>query len=85
MSFSRTRNLATSPFAGMAGTAVSINSYRIFKACPIPGAETLSDGFKAIDTEDWVAQLDLDTVTAMHAGRMQKLMVLVLYGSLRER
>jgi hypothetical protein len=61
------------------------DTYKIYRASPIPGAETLSDGSKAVDGEDWVQGLDLEAVTKMHAARAEKVKVLVLYGSLRER
>lgn len=61
------------------------DSYKIYRASPIPGAETLADGSKAVDDQDWVQGLDLEAVTKMHEARNEKVKVLVLYGSLRER
>lgn len=65
--------------------ASAIDSYKIYRASPIPGAETLADGSKAVDDQDWVQGLDLEAVTKMHEARNEKVKVLVLYGSLRER
>lgn len=65
--------------------AMSTDPYKVYTVSPIPGAETLSDGSKAVDAEDWVKELDLEAVTQMHQARSEKIKVLVLYGSLRER
>ncbi|KAJ9115476.1 hypothetical protein QFC22_005234 [Naganishia vaughanmartiniae] len=64
---------------------MSLNPHKAYTLSPIPGAETLTDGSKAIDTEDWVEKLELEAVSALHQQRNEKLKVLVLYGSLRER
>ncbi|GHJ83686.1 hypothetical protein NliqN6_0088 [Naganishia liquefaciens] len=65
--------------------ASATDGYKVYRASPIPGAETLADGSKAVDGEDWVQGLDLDAVTKMHEARSEKIKILVLYGSLRER
>lgn len=65
--------------------ATTNDSYKIYRASPIPGAETLPDGSKAVDAVDWVQDLDLEAVTKMHEARNEKIKILVLYGSLRER
>lgn len=65
--------------------AMSTDPYKVYTLSPIPGAETLPDGSKAVDAEDWVEQLDLKAVTKMHSARNKRIKVLVLYGSLRER
>ncbi|KAJ9094931.1 hypothetical protein QFC21_005723 [Naganishia friedmannii] len=64
---------------------MSLNPHKAYSLSPIPGAETLADGSKAVDTEDWVGKLELAAVSALHQQRSDKLKVLVLYGSLRER
>jgi hypothetical protein len=65
--------------------ALSTDPYKVYTVSPIPGAETLPDGSKAVDAEDWVKELDLEAVTKMHQASNEKVKVLVLYGSLRER
>lgn len=65
--------------------AMSTDPYKVYAVSPIPGAETLPDGTKAVDAVDWVTDLDLEAVTKMHQARNEKIKVLVLYGSLRER
>lgn len=65
--------------------AMSTDPYKVYTVSPIPGAETLPDGTKAVDAGDWVKDLDLEAVTKMHQTRNEKIKVLVLYGSLRER
>lgn len=64
---------------------MSLNPHKAYSLSPIPGAETLADGTKAVDAEDWVERLELEAVSALHRQRDEKLKVLVLYGSLRER
>jgi hypothetical protein len=66
-------------------SVMSLNPHKAYSLSPIPGAETLADGTKAVDAEDWVERLELEAVSALHRQRDEKLKVLVLYGSLRER